>query len=406
MNNRYFIDINSLKNELSFQDNPLNSFHLERFLDEYGFLLENSLNSNLIDLNKLKSLHLAIIVAEAGMGKSYIMEYFKNSFPKETIIFIEPILFQNDILGFEQALISNKNTQIILIDGLDENPSIIPLLIRKLPSLSSKYQIILSSRIIKEIKSLQEKLNLPLYALLPFSQKMIIQLSQQEDINGKEFLDCIKQKGLSSFCAKPLGYKLLLELFKNGNLNTTDSDQLWEISIKNLCKENYSINHDLKPETNIITKESCFDFAAKIAVILKLSGKAIIQRISAVTDNENIDFSYFFKSEEHATFNAILSRPIFTPIGNNCFRFSHKAFFDYMAAIGLQKYISTQNLESIVLSSDYTNIYPQWEETVAWFATRNNIWIELLLNKQPELLLYSDTLIKSIGSIKLCQALL
>ncbi len=404
MNNRFLIKLASLENELSLLDTHFGAFHFGCLLDEFGFCVGNACNSTLIDIEALQKLPGAIVIAEAGMGKTFVMKCIKNSFPVENSLFLEPILFQNDLHGFNREL--NNDKQHIIIDGLDENADVIPSLIRHKEILLEKTNLIISSRNIKEVKSLQERLKLPVYVLLPLSQELVIQLAQEAEIDGPGFLDCVKQKGLTSICAIPQGCQMLIDHFKAGKLTNIDSDNLWESSIKLLCSENDSVNSCLKSDKDIIPPNECLDMASKIALILKLSGKVRISRIDSSPHNNELDFSIYFDRNNWQSYNSILSRPIFTSVGENCFRFAHKTYFDYCASIGLAKYISPENIAAIVYSSEHESIYPQWEDAMAWFAVNDNKWMKLLLEKQPELLLHSDSLMKLIGTAKLCEALI
>lgn len=407
MNNRYFINIGFANEELSAQESPIESIHWGRYIDEYGFLIENPYNSELIDLSQIKRLSAAIIVAEAGMGKTYILKEIKNSIPNNELRFLEPCLYAKNLQAFEEIFTQKLNEQYVLVDGLDENEDTIQILIRKIHQLSQGKHIILTSRNIPKLRLLQERLNFPMYVLLPLSEDAIYQMAKDEKIDGNQFVRTVKQKGLSSICANPLGCKHLMNLFKAGRLVNTTYEQLWESAVLELCSDNNTDTYDLKEEDIIATPQNCYDIASKIAIILKLAGKSIIQRICTTkTEEDSIDFSRFFTREEWPIFNAILHRTLFTPINNNCFRFSHKTYFDFFAAIGLQKYVPKRSWKSIVCSPENDNIYPQWEDAVAWLATSSNECAEHLLDKQPELLLSSETLINTIGSSKLCSSLL
>jgi len=198
MNNRFFIKLESLDNELRLHDGLNDSLHFGRLFDEYGFLIDDSFNSAIIDIEGLSKLPGAIVVAEAGMGKSFVMKCIYDNFPSENSLFLEPMLFSNNMQEFENELIGNDDKQHIIIDGLDENTDVIPLLIRLKKMLLIKTNLIFSSRNIKEIKLLKERLNLPVYALLPLSRELVILLAQEAKIDGSVFFDCVKQKGLSS----------------------------------------------------------------------------------------------------------------------------------------------------------------------------------------------------------------
>ena len=406
MNSRYFIKLDAVDNEYSLDESPWESQCWEQILDEYGFLMEDSYNSELIDIERLKNLPGAIIVAEAGMGKSYIAKEIMNSIPEDECMYIEPCLYTSNPQAFETEF-TQSNWQYLLVDGLDENPNIVSILIRKLSSHVNGKHVFLTSRSIQQLKPLQKRLDLPVYILLPFSENNVRQIAQNEEIDGNQFLSSVKQKNLSYICSNPLGCRHLMKIFKKGTLANITNEQLWVTAILELCSENKSETCDLKMKENIVTKQKCYDMAAKIAIVLKLTGDSIIQRISETeTDGDSVDFSRFFERNEWPIFNSILHRAIFTPVDNDISRFSHKSYYDYFASIGLQKYVPERTWMSIVCSPNREAIYPQWEDVVAWLATQNKTWLNYLLEKQPELLLLSDSLINSVGIATLCKSLL
>lgn len=376
-------------------------------LDEYGFLRKNKYNQNVKTLSDISELPGMILVAECGIGKSYIIDKLKNKYPQDNYYAISLSMYQGDASGLIEN-ITNISSKIkyVFIDGIDEATELIVPMLRSLSKQPSAYQLFIASRNIPQIKTIQSQLSLPIYSLLPLSRENVLQIAEEHNVNGTAFIEKVISKGLSPVCAKPLGCKLLLNAYKENELGNTNSDFLWKQSILTLCAENDSLTKRLQ-QKGYIPASTCFEYVAKIALILKLSGKSIINNISSFpVSHININFSLFGEDFSVEYFNEILSRGLFLPIGIDCFRFAHISYFDYLAAVGLLKYVNKRHWESILLAPDKMAIYPQWEGAAAWLASFDVAWQRTVLNIQPELLLVSDEIIYTIGAHKLCAALI
>lgn len=405
---RLFIETQFVNTSLVSHKNSSMELFSSDLLDQYGFLQKNDYNPNLktaLDLLKLSGF---ILIAESGMGKTYVMEQLSRQLPPSSVLSLNAVEFLGTPSEFSEIL-SNINNEIkyVFIDGIDENPDLVPVMFRKIPQILTNSQVFISSRNIKEIKAIQDKFSLPVYSLLPLSQENIRQIANEQNIDAHAFLERVIKSGLSPICAKPLGCNLLIRAYRNNSLSNEDCDSLWNDAILALCAENDSPNRRLLQEKIIISPEQCFDYSAKIALILKLSNRSIITKITPTSvDKNHVNFANFFSQDDFLIFNKILARGIFLPIGDNIFRFAHISYQDYLCAIGLTKYVDSRHWESILLSPDRDKIYPQWEGVTAWLASFNAKWREIVLNIQPELLFVSDYTIRAIGSEELCRALL
>lgn len=405
---RLFIETQFVNTSLVSHKNSSMELFSSDLLDQYGFLQKNDYNPNLktaLDLLKLSGF---ILIAESGMGKTYVMEQLSRQLPPSSVLSLNAVEFLGTPSEFSEIL-SNINNEIkyVFIDGIDENPDLVPVMFRKIPQILTNSQVFISSRNIKEIKAIQDKFSLPVYSLLPLSQENIRQIANEQNIDAHAFLERVIKSGLSPICAKPLGCNLLIRAYRNNSLSNEDCDSLWNDAILALCAENDSPNRRLLQEKIIISPEQCFDYSAKIALILKLSNRSIITKITPTSvDKNHVNFANFFSQDDFLIFNKILARGIFLPIGDNIFRFAHISYQDYLCAIGLTKYVDSRHWESILLSPDRDKIYPQWEGVTAWLASFNAKWREIVLNIQPKLLFVSDYTIRAIGSEELCRALL
>ncbi len=406
---RYFIDYTLVDKALQCTDDIRYSLFSGDLFDNHGFFYKSNYNTDLRELQDLAAENGAIIVAESGMGKSHQMKILFQQFDDTETCFIQLADYENDPQGLSRDITQLNSTIIkqVLIDGLDEVTALIPVLSRSLKMLKICPNIFIASRNIPQLKVFINEFNLSVFALLPLSRENVCTLAREQKCDDKDFIETIIRLGLGSICSKPLGCKLLLSAYLQDSLTGIGSDELWRKGIIQLCEENDSSSRQLLGRTTT-NAHICFDYVAKIAVVLKLSGKNIIWNGYTTQCPETcVDFSALFNEGfSENTFKEILGRGIFIPAGADRFRFSHTMYSDYLSAAGVYKFIDRRHWENIILSPDKAAVYPQWSGTAAWLSTFDAQWRELIFSIHPELLLVSDIIIQTIGQGKICHALI
>lgn len=122
-------------------------------------------------------------------------------------------------------------------------------------------------------------------------------------------------------------------------------------------------------------------------------------------DGNELDFSQLLPEDEYSKFNECLSRPIFSPIGHDKFRFSHSSYFDFLAAMGVVELIEQSEWSKFVLSPEGVP-YPQWEGVVPWLAARDDALLERVKKCRPDLLLASDAVVSKVSADEICRSIL
>lgn len=406
---RFFIEMPLAETSLVAED--IDSF-LNNTIDEFGFFYNNRFSQNSKSASEIFSLPGAILVAEGGMGKSYLMDAFAAKVPPKIClkIAIGEYCGNSEDLSIDLSNISDE-ISYIFIDGVDEAPDVIPTLLRKLGTINRDHiHLFIATRNIIQIRLFQKRLSLPVYSLLPLSQDDVLLIAKNENVEGEFFIDKVIKEGLSPICAKPQGCKALINSYKKDKLENISSEELWKESVLSLCGENDAEDRLISSnDSPCVPPEECFDFAAKIALILKFSGINLIygfQEEFHDLKQKGVILSHFFESSLAPKINKILLRGIFTPAGNNCFKFTHISYFDYLAAIGLKKSVHVKHWKKILLSPDQSAVYPSWEGPASWLAAFDKDWCNIVLRIQPELLLVSDYTVDMIGAGILCNAIL
>ena len=410
--NRFFIKMHLADPySVSAPDASMNYFS-SSFTDRFGFFYHNRYNPYLKSASDILSMRGAILVAEGGMGKTYVMNSFADRVPPNASkkIAIGEYCGNSAELSLELSNIPD-DVHYIFVDGVDEAPTIIPMLLRKLTAIDrDRIRLFIALRNIRKLKAFQEILDLPVYSLLPLSQEDVLAIAKHENVDEKAFIEKVIQEGLSPICAKPQGCLALLNGYKEDGLTNTSGEELWKRSVLSLCAENDSLTRLIsKDETNCITPEECFNHAAKIALILKLTGRSVVSGMQETipTDGKKcVPLSNFYEASDSAKINLILLRGIFMPVEDACFKFAHYSYFDYLAAVGLLNNVNRKHWRTILLSPDGTSMYPIWEGAASWLAVYDSEWHKIVLEIQPELLLVSDYTIDLIGADKLCDAII
>ena len=379
-------------------------FHYSYLLDRHGFFIEREYNQYATNISDLLGKSKIMIIAESGMGKTYVMDYLAKQFGKESLLDIDAVNYLKHISSLDSVFDSNKEKEIVIIDGIDENPDIISFL-RQRREMLEKKKLFMASRNIGNLHNLCQELELEIYLLLPLSISAIKAYAKKGGVNESQFVDTIIKKGLSPICAKPFGLKYLVEAYSDNTLDNTPNDNLWEKYIQRLCAEDGSKD---QPDNNAISLEKCIEMISKMAIELKLSGCQILENIhqEMTEDNNFLHLSALYDNQEKQQIDNILSRGIFTPTAKNCFKFAHSSFLDYFAARGMKQYVNENKWKSIIINRDRNAIYPQWEGVAAWLPRYDEQWCDILLNSCPELLLASEQNMSKVNSETLCERLL
>lgn len=374
-------------------------------LDPHGFLREECKGkAGVKDIAAIAGTGGAIIIAESGMGKSVCAkEFCRNNSNEATLLLLQD--FANDVEGLKETLRERKTVRYICVDGLDEAPELVAPLCRLLAESMDTQRPLIFSRNVVKVEFVHTKLQLPIYSLLPFSEEDAGCVGEGLGANRKKFMRQVITNGLGPVCAKPITCELLAKSFCEGGQVELDGGRLWQDTIHRLCMENSSNAFHIggKP---VATCEDCEVYAAKMALALKLTGKGSIARVTnGDAPVSALRISEYGEVFDHEKVEDVLMRGLFLPIGTDRFRFVHSTYFDYFAACGIRDYISRENWEEILFSTN-DEVYPQWEGVAAWLAVWDKGILDRLLSWSPELLLMSERTIKVVGMEKMCKALL
>ena len=398
---RYFIKSEEVASRLESRE----SWFDGRVLDASGFLVYSEVFA-FKTLPEIAEEGNAIIVAEGGMGKSFVLrEFYKGH--EDDIELINVVYFESNVPRLESIIDKAADKKYIFIDGLDEASSLCPALIGILKRTKISAHVLLASRSIPELKAFCATLKWAMYSLLPYTRDDVKELCEEANKDFNAFMREVDGHGLGSVCAKPLGCNMLLASFDGKVLPSKSGEDLWRNSLKKLCAENDA--SDTRPLVTSfnVTPDECWRIASRVALALKLAKQSVLPRRSstAVFEGGEIDVSQVLSAEDGSKFNECLIRPIFTSIGDGRFRFSHSSYFDFMAAMGVVEYIKQSEWGKLVFSPEGVP-YPLWEGVLPWLAARDGALLERVKKCRPDLLLGSDAVVNKVGAEVICRCIL
>lgn len=383
----------------------------EIWQDPNGLLINLSSlpQPNLIGLNEVVKLPGGILLAEGGMGKTTFMEQLKASLHGQSVHLFKLWEYVRNPGYFEDNLTasSRDEAQTLILDGLDEAPDLAGVILRRLPDLSKNTSVWISSRDGAAIRTIQESgTKLTSYNLAPLTIEDLHVLAKQAGVNGDEFLDAVVSQGLLPICAKPLGCKLALSVFRENGLTGVAQRDLWHKGIERLCDETPAGTRQLvSPQFPLNEVLHCSTW---ISLCLALTDNRFVwnheqsycpEQSLGISDLASDRFSV-------ELIQATLQRGVFSPLGDGRIMFSHAMYGDFLAAFGFKSFIPVKYWTPLFLNGQRDAVFPQREGIAVWLATYDKKFLEALSEIRPELLLESADSVQTIGPKILCNALL
>lgn len=215
-----------------------------------------------------------------------------------------------------------------------------------------------------------------------------------------DFINKVKEYNLGSFASSPITLKPLVEMYKNNELNIDSNNyDIYETLMRYWCEESdYRKNKALNNEDNFLLKptDEILFVASKIAIEMKLLGK---NELSYNNDNSTISVETFYNltydlpcgkkiifTKELVDYT--LKTKIFCKI-NDKFSIEQQTYKDFLVARYLYKMrASEKNLFKLLkVKNDF---HPNFTESLAYLAVKNNKIFKTVLKEIPERILLSS----------------
>ncbi len=374
---------------------------------------ENRQNAKLVTFDEFVKLPGAILLAEGGMGKSRVMQQLENIFPGKSFL-LEMDRFIKDPQGLRGAIDAFLSlpfgpediNRAILIDGLNETPDLVGPLLHKISNIPPAITIWIASRDFDGMRKIQKGYpQLQSFALAPLREPDIVEYANQAGVDGFRFIKAVHQQGIAPICAKPIGLKMVLSVFKeNDTLEGLGQVKLWHKGIQHLCDQTPSATGI----SGTYMRDDIVACAAWMAVCLTLSDKQVIWTGIESNCPEKQCVSISAMVTEGCLPEKIqetLTRGVFSPLSDGRVRFTHALYQDYLAAYGFKQFIPQIHWPSLLMNHDRSGTLPQRNGIAVWLAGFDKNFCDALFDIQPEILLASVDAIQTIGPQTVCTAL-
>jgi len=376
------------------------------WLDSDGLLVSGEgsfLHEKLISQQEALALPGGVLLAEGGMGKTTFMEQLAGSLDPEHATLIKLGEFVGDSPGFQTCLqerlqgIPTGEKHTLFLDGLDENPDLAGVVIRKLRALPAEVSVWLASRDVAAIRAIQqERENVGIYNLAPLTEEDTAKIAVASGLSREQFLEDIHGLGIRPMCAKPLGCDLVVSVLQGTRpVKQMTLSELWQKGVERLCDETPSATRKLlKP--SIYTLGQIVECSSWISLCMSLTEPYFIwageqsycpSNCMAMSALANETFSVDLVRET-------LGRGVFAPMGDGRFRFAHALYAEYLAANGFAHYLPPQDWFSLLLDPQ-NGVYPQRAGIASWLASFNDGVLERINEVEPELLLIMPEMIQN-----------
>ena len=241
-----------------------------------------------------------------------------------------------------------------------------------------------------------------IFTLTPLRRTDMIEAATRSSLDSKRFLETV-EKGVVALAIKPQRLKMLLNLFAAEEELTNDLVALYRQTCLYSCS-----NAGYQPSRGQLDAEERLAIAARIAAVsvLSLRGQIFVQadselRVRSSSEIGVADFTGFHETVKgnrievrEASVREVLSTGLFRSAGKDGYlTVEHQSVAEFLAAYYLSTHGLTpkQRLDVVLHPDDQDGwVTPQLRETALWLARMDEDVLELLLERDPNLLLQTD----------------
>ncbi|NOJ39976.1 glycosyltransferase family 4 protein [Bradyrhizobium australiense] len=212
------------------------------------------------------------------------------------------------------------------------------------------------------------------------------------------FLSQIERREVEALAKRPVTLNMLLDVFEQHSELPVKRAQLYReallSSIDASNKNRRDVRLDARSQLMVaarIAAASIFSNSTEIAIDVRSVQEAgRIVAISEISGGYEPADSGSFPVEEVELQQALLT-PLFAPVGETLFVWSHQTFAEFLAAYYLiERKLTPQSILDFLRSAEGDRIPPQLSEVSAWLASMDGALFNALTESNPEILLSSD----------------
>ncbi|HCN17824.1 MULTISPECIES: NACHT domain-containing protein [Psychrobacter] len=376
--------------------------YIPRKLEYEARDIEGNLNTVIVEDSQLLDIAQSqpiVILADAGMGKTLLMEKLAESSKHRT-----KFLSASDLIQKSVARLNIQSNQILLIDAFDETPSTnddsgINSVLNKLVKLGCP-KFILTCRSIEWNDSNKNEIENDYKSILTANLKNLSREDAQQFLqshglsseNISQLITQLEANSLSSFYENPRNLALLSEIDFTVHAVPKSKAKLFELASEHLWQE-----VDLKAQSILgqLNQEQVIDCAGLIFATYLLAGKQFIYKgIPANTPVNAINIYALKGLIETEVLQGTVQSRLFQTVDNNSFKPWHRSIAEYLGAKWLAKAMSSPMIKRQILSYLIVDdgVIASLRGIFAWLPTFNPNLSEIVIKTDPySLIEYGDT---------------
>ena len=242
----------------------------------------------------------------------------------------------------------------------------------------------------------------PVLQLVSLRREDVVVAARVNGILPDKFLDEVRRLGAETSAANPLFLDLLFQIYKEKKSLPKHKCELLKDGCLLFC-ENGSEDY---------TSKQLFIAASKIAIFSLLSGRRDIKASFHVSDKylSVRTLAYGTEAYEGQMFDitegllsAALETGLFSRSETEVFVFSHQSYADFLGAEYLRhRGLSVEQLMNLFFLSSMEAVVPQLRDLIVWMIPSNDELFKILLERDPLLLIESDSLSSSQRETLVC----
>ena len=410
---------------------------MEYSLGDAGYLydpeseLSRVIQPHAVSLEQLESKRCIVLLGEPGIGKSVALadersRLAANGAYIHAVELLRATAAQELSQIFEVLARSATNPSFLLLDGLDEasarNPNLPAQLVDAIEQCDRTHlRLRISCRALEWPSYIEEKLNalwpgMEVYELLPLRRTDVRSAAEDYQIDPDEFVKAVQERDSTALAIRPVSLRFLLEMYAQYGTLAHSKLRLFDQGTLILCNEESTWHHGRgRPHADAFR---CRAIAARIAAVGTFTNRHGVAREGLAADAVTMaELAGGVEGADGASYDVtvpaledtLAGTALFSAGSPNSFVWTHQSYREFLSAwyVG-HRDLPQETVASLYFPNGDTKRVPgPLREVAAWHATLVPAVFDLLVLRDPEVLLHSDSAaISEASRMQLTEALL
>lgn len=213
------------------------------------------------------------------------------------------------------------------------------------------------------------------------------------------FVEAVVKRGLQPLAMTPMTLRMLLELALNEGALPSSRRELYERGCLRLCDEIEGSRSRARRRSGEPTVAERFAVAQRLGGLLLLSAAPGVPVDAATVAtmaggfeiNDQLGVPTEFVVGEH-TVRDVLGSGLFANVGGDRLHFAHQTYGEFLCGRWLANRFTDRQLDDLLFAATDSGlrVIPQLRETAGWVAAYSPAFAELLVERDPAVLLRAD----------------